>query len=165
MIPGRLSEIFLDIYKQLAELNRRLENRSRTGTVTEIDPEKGLARVQLSEDIDGKPFLTGWIPWEELSMGAIKTHFPPAVGEQVKVKSESGDLTDATISTSLPSNANPRPHNKAGEAMIKIGGTSMLFTSGTIEMSTDHIKQTAGRIDHDQRGGGGNGGPSGVPVA
>ena len=86
-------------------------------------------------------------------MGAIKTHFPPSIGEQVKLESESGDLTDAVIDTSLPSNANPRPHDKLAEAKIQIGDTYILMTADGIEISTGHLRQVARRIDHDQRGG------------
>jgi len=157
MIPATMPEIIADLYKRLAEVDRRFENRSRKGTVAEIDPAKGLARVKLGENKDGKPYLSPWVPWKEVAMGAIKTHFPPAVGEQVELKSDSGDLLDAVIDTSLPSTANPRPHDKAGEAKIQIGETYILMTGDSIEISTGHLKQTASRIDHDQKGGGATG--------
>ena len=163
MIPSTWPEIIVDLYKRLAEHDRRFENRERTGTIHEVDAAKGLARVKIGETKDGKPVLSPWVPWKEQAMGAIKTHFPPAVGEQVKLHSESGDLTDAVIDTSLPSNANKRPHDKAGEAMIRIGGTHLHYTDKMIELRADHIRFKAGRIDHDQDGGGG--GTTGVALA
>jgi hypothetical protein len=162
VIPSTLSEIIVDLYRRIEEHARRFENRERTGTIHEVDAKKGLARVKIGETKDGKPVLSPWSPWKEVAMGAIKTHFPPAVGEQVKLLSESGDLTDAVIDTSLPSNANKRPHDKEGEAKIQIGETYILMTGDSIEISTGHLKQVAGRIDHDQRGGGG---ASGVALA
>lgn len=161
MIPNTLAEIMVDVLHRIQEIERRFENRERTGTIAEIDAKKGLARVKLGEDEQGKPYLSPWVPWKETAMGAIKTHFPPSVGEQVKIVSESGDMTDAVIDTSLPSSANPRPHDQAGEAMIKIGETYVLFTTDKIVLSSAHIQQVAGRIDHDQRGGS----TSGVDVA
>ncbi len=53
-------------------------------------------------------------------MGHVKTCIMPTVGQQVTVYSENGDLTDAEVDTSLPSNENQRPHNKEGEVVISV---------------------------------------------
>ena len=117
-LPGQIRLIFSEI----ADIKRRAANKHREGVVTEVDGDSGLAKVKLSEGHNGKPFETDWIPWTELSAGAIKTSFSPSVGEQVSVRSESGDLTDAQIDFSAPSNANPRPHDGA-EAVFTYGDT------------------------------------------
>ena len=147
----------VDIFTRIEELERRFENRQRTGTIHEVDAEKGLARVKLGEDPEtGEPYLSAWVPWKEISMGFIKTHFPPEPGEQVKLVSESGDLTDAVIDYSLPSNQFKRPHNKAREAMIKIGEkTSLLMTEGKVVLKTPHKRVEAGKIEFQQSTAGG----------
>lgn len=157
-IPRSFPEMIVDLYKRVEELNRRVENRERTGTVTEVDAQKGLARVQLGEDDEGKPYLTAWIPWEEQRQGFIKTFFPPSVGEQVKVGSESGDMTDAIIRGGLPSTANARPHNKPNEAMIKIGEKhTILMTEGGWHHTVPGKKVEAGKIEYQKAN------PSGAP--
>lgn len=157
MLPNTLAEIIIDQRYRLEELERRMENRERSGTIAEVDAKKGLARVKIdTDDKSGQPFLTPWIPWKELSMGAIKTHFPPSVGEQVKVVSESGDLTDAQIDFSTPSNSNERPHDKDAEGVIQIGDTRLLITgdkvvlkSGTIVLDGEtHLGGEGGQLLH-----------------
>ena len=153
MIPDTFPEIIVGLYKRLEEMNRRFENRERTGTVHEVDAAKGLARVKIGEGEDGKPVLSPWVPWKEVAMGAIKTHFPPSVGEQVKLHSESGDLTDGVIDTSLPSNANPRPHDKEAEGVITVGSTRIQFTGSKVTITSTDIElngklKLVGKFDH-----------------
>lgn len=114
---------------RLSELERRARNRKRTGKIAEVDYAKGLARVELSKQ-DGKPYLTGWIPWKEVAAGGVKSHIPPSTGEQVDVVSENGDLTDAIIDMSTPSTANPRPHD-GPEAVITKGGSRIFIADGS----------------------------------
>ena len=108
-----LANQFSDIYRRLAELERRARNRKRTGTVSEVDHKKGLARVRISEP-GGTPYVGPWMPWKEIAAGDIKTHIPPSVGQQVTVVSESGDLTDGEIDMSIPSTGEPAPARWAG---------------------------------------------------
>lgn len=136
MIPRTTPELFASLLDRIEDLERRFENRERTGKVTEVDPVKGVARVQITPADGGEPYLSPPIPWKETAMGAIKTHFPPSVGEQVKLVSESGDITDAVIDTSIPSDVNPRPHDKGGEGMIQIGGTTLLMKDGEVVWTT-----------------------------
>lgn len=160
MVPETVQGQVADLYKQVAEINRRLQNRSRTGTVSEVDAEKGVARVILLEDDGtGKPFKSPWVQWREMAMGQNKTHMPPSVGQQVALVSENGDLTDAVIDMSLPSENNPRPSDKGdsyilskvgpfelhvsdggGKAVIKVGGTSLTLTEAQLVVSSPDIE-------------------------
>jgi len=144
-----MAKSIVDLYHRIEEIERRLENRSRKGKVTEVDIANGVARVDIGKDpATGQPYLTGPIPWKEIAMGSIKTHFPPAEGEHVVVESDSGDFTDAVIGNSLPSNANPRPHNKGGEAMIKIGDKhTILMTPDAFEHTVPNVKVKSGKIE------------------
>lgn len=117
MSYGLLDRI-VELERRIAEQERRNRNRRRTGKIKELDLKKGLARVEFSEK--PKPYISPWIPWQELAAGGIKTHIAPTVGEQVDVVSESGDLTDGVIEMSTPSDKNPRPHD--GPELVIVRG-------------------------------------------
>lgn len=127
-----------ELYRRDAERTRRDRNRKRTGVVAEVDHEKGLARVKLSTQ-SGKDFLSGWLPWKEVASGGIKSHIPPTVGEQVNVVSESGDLTDAEIDMSVPSTANPRPHD-GPEAVITKGDVRIQIADSRTDVNSPLVK-------------------------
>ncbi len=135
MIPNSLPEVIADLYARIEHLQSRLENRKRTGLVKEVDAAKGLARVVLGKDpVTDEDFVSAWIPWDEMAMGAIKWHTPPAVGEQVSVSSENGEFTDARITTSVPSDQNQRPHDKAGEHVRTVGNARILEKDGNVKI-------------------------------
>ncbi len=144
MIPRTVPEQIAWLASQIAEMRRRERNRKRTGSIMEVDHKKGLARVELSKP-DGKPFLTGWLPWKEVASGGIKSHIPPTIGEQVDVVSENGDLTDGVIDMSTPSNQNPRPHD-GPEAVITKGNSKLFIGDGVIAISSDEIELKATTI-------------------
>ena len=131
-IPNDLGGQIAELYREVAELKRRARNRKRTGTISEVDLEKGLARVKLSEP-GGTPYITGWIPWKEVAAGGIKSHIPPTVDEQVDVVSENGDGTDALIDMSTPSSQNPRPHD-GPEAVITKGNCTVMIGDDEIKL-------------------------------
>ena len=141
MIPSDLAGQIADIYRRLAEGERRARNRKRTGKVSDVDHKKGLARVEFSAQ-DGKPYLSPWMPWKEIAAGGIKSHIPPTVGEQVDVVSENGDLSDAVIDMSTPSNANPRPHD-GPEAVITKGSVRVFISDDHAKIDAPNITFTA----------------------
>lgn len=132
---------FVELSFRLAEIERRDRNRNRKGVVADVDHAKGKARVRLSGD-DEKPFLTGWIPWGEVAAGDIRTHIPPSAGQQVTVRSESGDLTDGLIDMSVPSDANPRPHD-GPEAVITKGSTRIEIGDDLVSIAATKIRMAA----------------------
>ncbi|WP_182417146.1 phage baseplate assembly protein V [Bartonella sp. HY038] len=118
---------------RIAEMERRDRNRKRTGTISEVDTKKGLARVELTGG--DKPFLTDWVPWKEIAAGTTSTHIPPVKGQQVDVLSESGDLTDGVIEFAIHSNKNPRPHD-GPQAVIQHGESRITLDESTINIET-----------------------------
>lgn len=135
--PATLEEMIVDLYWRTRDAERRARTKKRTGEVVEVDPEKGLVRVQLTEGGKYPPFLTGWIPWREQAMGAMRTHFPPSAGQQVVVQSENGDLTDAEVETSLPSDNVERPSQSGEEYVLAdVGGTRIVVTAGGVTITT-----------------------------
>lgn len=148
-IPRHLPDQVADLYRRIAEMERRGQNQKRTGTVVEANYEKGLYRVQLKEKgSNGKPYITGWLPLKEMAAGEIKMYVPLSVGEQVTVKSENGDLSDAEIEHSINSKDNAKPHNKGGEVVLTIGSTRLHITKDLTEIRADHIVFKAQKIDH-----------------
>lgn len=139
-ISEHLPDQMADLYFRLAEVERRSANRSRTGTIKQVDNAKGLARAEFSEQ-GGTPYLGPWMPWKEVASGGIKSHIPPTVGEQVSVTSESGDLADGVIDMSVPSTANPRPHD-GPEAVITKGNTRVQLGDDTVAISSTAITLT-----------------------
>ena len=88
----------------IAELNRRLDNLLRIGTIAEV---KGaLCRVKTGN------LLTDWRPFFTTRAGTAKTSWRPTPGEQVMLLSLSGDLACAYILPALYSTelAEPDDH-------------------------------------------------------
>jgi len=139
-IPDSIDDQVADLYFRLAEQERRFANRERTGTIAEVDYERGLYRVRLGEGDGATPFLSPWLRLQETAMGAkIKTHFPLAAGEQVKVSSESGSLSDAVITQSGRSNDNTQASQKGDEALIQNDSTVIYLREGELRIKSDKI--------------------------
>lgn len=133
-------ERMVELERKVAEQERRNRNRKRTGTISEVDNAKGLARVQI---MDGeRPYVSPWVPWKEVSAGGTSSHIPPTVGQQVDIVSESGDLTDGVIDFSTHSNANPRPHD-GPEAVLQRGSVRILIGDGEVTIDSPAITFTA----------------------
>jgi phage baseplate assembly protein gpV len=144
MIPTRLPDQIADLYMRLGEIERRARNRKRTGTIAQVDHDKGRYRVKLSGG-DSNPFLTGWIKPRQLGAGLVKIDVLLKEGEQVTVLSESGDLTDAEIDLSTYSDQNPRK-NSSTPLLITIDGALFGMSSDGIELKAGKIK-ISGDVD------------------
>lgn len=132
-----LADIIADLFHRIEDLERRYQSHRRTGTIHEVDAAKGLARVKLSEDPEtGQPYLSPWMPWTMPAMGATKVNIPPSVGQQVEMVSESGDMTDGVINSSLRSNDNPQPGAQPGEGIVTTGNTTIFFDGGKVRITT-----------------------------
>lgn len=110
-----------------AELERRLANVVRVGTIQAV--ENGKVRVRIGTDPEGKPVLTPWLPWTERA-GRIKTWMPPSAGEQVRVISPSGDVAQGWIDCGGFSDANPAPSDDAAEHVETIGDVRLIVRNG-----------------------------------
>jgi phage baseplate assembly protein gpV len=136
------ADIIADLYHRVAELERRVAHKKLTGKVTDVDGERGRVRIDLGRDDDGNVVKSGWMPVQELAAGSLKTSFLPTVGEQVDAVSETGDMTDAYASMSLPSKDNPRPHNKPGEGVFERGPMRIEMTEDRIILKVGSAKVT-----------------------
>lgn len=76
---------------RIGEIERRLSNVVRPGTVQEADYAKARIRVALGRN------KTAWLPWLTSRAGHDRTWHPPEVGEQVLVISPSGELSQGYV--------------------------------------------------------------------
>lgn len=72
---------------RLGELERRLSNTIRPGTVLEADYEKARIRVTMGDN------TSAWLPWLTSRAGEDRTWHAPEVGEQVIVMAPGGELS------------------------------------------------------------------------
>ena len=172
-----LAETIDDLRRRIVQLERRTRSHNRTGVIEVVDAAAGLVRVRLSTG--DEPFLTGWIPWQESSAGANKTHNPPSAGQQVQINSESGDLRDAVVTGSLNSDANARPSaagdsfvlTSVGDALVtvtgggaaivlQVGGVTVTLTDGGLDISGGSVTHNGTNIGDTHKHGGVDTGPS-----
>ena len=97
----------------LADLERRLVNMVRVGTVATVDTSAALCRVQYDTDEVGGEVRTGWLPWATHRAGRDQDWWAPSVGEQVVVVAPSGDLAAGIVGFALYSAAHPAPSDAA----------------------------------------------------
>lgn len=83
------------------ELERRLMNLVRVGTVTEVDTKNTVCRVQTGG------LTTDWLRWCPPRAGTARTWWAPSPGEQVIILAAGGELTTAFVAGSLYSQAHP----------------------------------------------------------
>jgi len=84
----------------LAELLRKVESMVHVGLVEEVDHSNKRLRINY-EDSDGDSQVTGWIAWPaDLGRNYVRWK-PIRIGTQVVLLSESGDLSNAVIVSTL----------------------------------------------------------------
>lgn len=93
------------------ELQRRLDNLLRLGTIAEVDLANAKVKVQSGE------ILTTWLLWATFRAGTSQSWSPPTIGEQCLILSVSGELTLGVVLIGLyTQNA---PSQSADEHLIK----------------------------------------------
>ena len=153
--PTDLPGVVAYLARRVAEIERRMRGRSQEGRVVEADPAQGRYRVALREGDD--EFLSPWLRTEALSAGALRVQAEPTVGQTVRVRSESGDLTDGIIALSgYQDEDNIRPHDQNGEFYATVGASTIHMTGemillrvggSSITITGDHIVAISPRID------------------
>jgi phage baseplate assembly protein V len=146
---------------RIGELERRLANVTRAGTILEADYAKARVRVKLGKN------TTAWLPWVSSRAGGDKTWHAPEVGEQVLVLSPAGDLCAgfvlggvykqdrpanadaATVSRTTYADGAVVEYDRAAHAYaisIPAGGKATIKAgaSSTLEVAADAIRLTVG---------------------
>lgn len=96
---------------ELADLQRKIQNIIRIGTVSEIDGKRARVKFDNNE--------TDLLQWTEISAGKVKKWTPKTIGEQVVIASEGGETTQGIIIGSLSSNQFPVPTTDDGIEVIE----------------------------------------------
>jgi phage baseplate assembly protein V len=89
----------------LGELDRRLANIVRVGTIKELDEANARVKVDLGD------LTTDWLPWGTARSGGDRSWSAHEVGEQVMLFAPSGELAAACVMGSIPQDAHPAPAN------------------------------------------------------
>lgn len=141
-----------------ADLQRRVANLIRMGTVEEADYAAARVRIRFAQAV------THWLPWTTQRAGQDRSWWAPEVGEQVVVLAPSGDLAQGVVCFSIYQAAHPAPADSpdvtrrvyADKALeeydraahrkhTKIPGDIVSEASGSITMEAgDAITLTAG---------------------
>ena len=75
----------------LAELNSRVANLLRLGTILAVDLPRARCKVQSGR------LETGWLRWATARAGTTRTWDPPTVGEQCMLLSPSGNTENGIV--------------------------------------------------------------------
>jgi phage baseplate assembly protein gpV len=165
----------VELASRVAELERRFSGTMRHGTVEEVDPAKQIVRLNFGKDVEGKPFLSPWIPYAQIA-GALKVHTPPSKGQQYTLLSPTGDWQQAVALPLTWSEQNQSPSSNGDEnvltygnvrATIKddltkvvVGGTEFQITSSLVKIKVggvevkitdDGVAITGGTVTHDEK--------------
>lgn len=144
----------------IAELERRLSNLLRVGTVAEADYARAMVRVAC----DG--LTTEWLPWLTRRAAGDVDWWAPEVGEQVVLMAPSGLLEAAFVMPALYSVSHPEPeqtpdrhtvryangdtvvHDRvagswrvkcAGPVTVEAGGTVTVVAAGAVTVKAPSV--------------------------
>ncbi len=156
-----------DHARRITELERRLTNTVRIGTIKELDAKTARLRVSIG------PLLTTWLPWLTHRAGNTVTWSAPTVGEQVLVISPMGELAQGVAIPALYQNATPAPHDNPAETITTLPGglkiktladgsitivatrvtiDAPITTTGPITSAGDHVAGGISLINHTHGG-------------
>lgn len=147
----------VELAARIAELERRFSGTMRHGTVEETDPSRHRVRLKLGTDVEGKPFLSPWIPYAQMA-GALKVHVPPSIGQQFTLMAPAGDWQQAVAVPFTWSNQNPAPSESGEENVLTFADVRLTLKDGRLEISAAGVNLeltgnglaiTGGEVSHD----------------
>ncbi|WP_288444027.1 phage baseplate assembly protein V [uncultured Serratia sp.] len=120
---------------QLSELLRLLTNLIRIGTISEVDTENGLCRVQTGG------LETTLLKWLTMRAGSARTWWAPSIGEQVLILSMAGELTTAFVLPAIFSDAHPAPSDSKGALVTEFpDGARFSYDPEVGAMTVEDVK-------------------------
>lgn len=127
-----------------AEIQRRLANIIRFGTIAEVNHATARARVKSGE------ILTDFLPFVTMRAGTTKTWSPPTVGEQCIVLAVNGEFTTACVLVGLYTQNSPS-HSPDEHLFEFADGAKIIYNQATGALSVTGIQtasiQAEGQID------------------
>lgn len=145
-----------ELAARIAELERRFSGVMRHGTVEEIDTARHRVRLNFGKDIEGRHFLSPWVPYAQVA-GALKVHTPPSKGQQFTALSPNGDWQQAVAIPMTWSNQNASPSNAGNEHVLTFGGVRLTVCEQSLEaqvdgvtlkVTSDGVTITGGKVTH-----------------
>jgi phage baseplate assembly protein V len=127
--------------REQTDLQQRLANLFRVGTVHSVDYEAARLRVAF-----GSGNVSGWVPWMTSRAGAVREWNPPSVGEQVCLVNPGGTgnagfaLPGGIYQTSKPANGTEGDRYEldlptAGAWKVRIGDVAVEFVDGSVKVT------------------------------
>jgi len=147
---------FAELMGRLAEIERRVSQMIRGGTVDEVDAANGLVRLKIGSGAGGD-LRSPWISYGQTG-GALKAHVPPSVGQQMTLFSPSGGFDQAMALPMGFSEANPSPSGAGdqnvltfGASTITLAGDGLTVSVGGVSLviSGEGVAITGGTVTHD----------------
>jgi len=147
----------VELAARIAELERRFSGMMRHGTVEEVDTSKHRVRLKFGTDVEGRPFLSPWIPYAQMA-GALRAHVPPSVGQQFTLMAPAGDWQQGVAVPFTWSNQNPAPSESGDENVLTYGDVRMTLKDGLVEIkaggvainfTSDGVAISGGEVSHD----------------
>lgn len=86
------------------EMDRRVANILRQGTVVALDETNARVQVEVDDEL-----TTDWLPWFSGKAGKSSEWSPPEVGEQVMILSPSGELAQGWVMRGTYKDDAPHP--------------------------------------------------------
>jgi phage baseplate assembly protein V len=152
----------VELAARIAELERRFAGTIRHGTVAEVDPASGRARLDLGESTEGGRFLSPWVPYSQIA-GALKAHVPPSVGQQLTLVAPGGDWQQAVAVPLGFSEKNPSPSSAGDRNVITYGNVTLTLADDLVraeigslafEITSAKVRITVGGVTFMVSGGG-----------
>lgn len=143
------------------EMDRRIGNMVRIGTVAAFDAAQGV-RVDLGE------LITDWLPIGTKRSGKQRSWNPMDIGEQVAIIAPDGEVSQGVVVCSIPQNKHPANGDKqglwretfddgtvieydqatgglradvasAGSITLHIGSTVLVLRNGQVTLTADDV--------------------------
>jgi len=143
----------------MSDMNRRIANLIRVGTVVELD--ESAARVRVSCGAGDGRITTAWLPWITARAGPDRSWWALEPGEQVLVFSPSGEMAQGVVLGSIYRDAHPAPASSKDIQRVDFDGGSYiehdrkgkkfsLHVEGDMEVTvTGHVQWVAGAEGYD----------------
>ena len=122
----------------LGDMDRRLGNLLRIGTVTQVDTANAVMKVDIGD------LVTDWVPWSTPRAGQDQVWTTPDVGEQVLLLSP-GDPSQGVVIGSMFQNAHPANGNDGKDRRITFADGSLIEFDRTGSV-LNVVVQPAGHI-------------------
>lgn len=125
---------------RLTEVERKLNNLVRAGTVAEADYAAAKVRVTIG------PITTGWLPWLTARAGADRSWWAPEVGEQVVLLAPAGELAQAWVLPAGFSDMAPAPAASADVMRAVFGDGLVIEHDRAARRTTINARESEGTL-------------------